>query len=45
MTPLLAGKVWTYWISYFIFGGTVLLVLATVVLYLVKVESKKYPKR
>jgi hypothetical protein len=42
---LLAGKVWTYWISPFLVIGAVGLVVATVVGYLKKVQSLKYPKR
>jgi hypothetical protein len=42
---LLAAKVWTYWISWFIFIPVVLLVIVVGILYLVKVVSLKYPKQ
>jgi len=41
---LLAAKVWTYWISYFIIIPVFLLVVGIGVAYLVKVVSLKYPK-
>jgi hypothetical protein len=37
--------IWHAWIGVVLFAGAVLTVLATVVGYLVKVESLKYPKR
>ncbi|MCU1485292.1 MAG: hypothetical protein JWN67_2038 [Actinomycetia bacterium] len=42
---LLAGKVWTYWISVPLAAGAVLAVVATIAGYLKKVQSLKYPKR
>jgi len=42
---ILAGEVWTYWISFFVLIGVVVLVLGIGVLYLVKVVSLKYPKQ
>jgi len=49
MTPLLAvllaGKVWTYWISYTLVGAGVATLVATIVLYLVRVEARKYPRQ
>ncbi|HEX9546873.1 MAG TPA: hypothetical protein VF942_06020 [Acidimicrobiales bacterium] len=42
---LLAAKVWTYWISYFIIIPVFLLVVGIGVAYLVKVVSLKYPKQ
>lgn len=45
MGSLLAAEVWHYWLSFVIFGGAVLAVVATVVGYLVKVTSNKYPKQ
>ena len=45
MELLLAAKPWTYWISPVLVLGAVLAVLATVVGYLVKVVSAKYPKQ
>jgi hypothetical protein len=42
---LLASKVWTYWISYFIVIPVLLLVVGIGVAYLVKVVSLKYPKQ
>lgn len=41
---LLAGKVWTYWISWALLVPGVLLCLYVGVGYLVKVQSKKYPR-
>jgi hypothetical protein len=37
--------VWTYWISWFLLVPALLLVVFTAVGYLVKVQSKKYPRR
>lgn len=45
MAMLLAAKVWTYWISFFLVVPAVLLVVLVAVGYLVKVQSKKYPRR
>jgi ascorbate-specific PTS system EIIC-type component UlaA len=45
MAMLLAAKVWTYWISYFLLVPAVLMVVLTAVGYLVKVQAKKYPRR
>jgi hypothetical protein len=42
---VLAGEVWTYWISFFVLIGVVLLVLGIGVAYVVKVVSLKYPKQ
>lgn len=42
---LFAGKVWTYWISFFLIAGGIGLVVATIVGYLVKVQSLKHPRR
>ncbi|HEV8115599.1 MAG TPA: hypothetical protein VGP53_05115 [Acidimicrobiales bacterium] len=42
---LLAAKVWTYWISWFLFVPGVLLVVKTVIGYFVKVQSQKYPRK
>ena len=42
---LLAAKVWTYWISFFLIAGGIGLVVATIVGYLVKVQSLKNPRR
>jgi hypothetical protein len=42
---LLAAKVWTYWISFFLVIPAVLIVLGIGVLYLVKVVSTKYPRQ
>jgi len=41
---LLAAKVWTYWISWFIVIPVILLVIGVGILYLVKVVSLKHPK-
>jgi hypothetical protein len=42
---LVATKVWTYWISLFIFIPVLLLLLGMGVLYLVRVVGTKYPRR
>ncbi len=42
--PVLAAKVWHYWIGVPLAAGGVLLVAATVAGYLKKVQSLKYPK-
>jgi hypothetical protein len=42
---LLAAKVWTYWISFFLVIPAVLMVLGVGVLYLVKVVSTKYRRQ
>ena len=44
MDHLLAAKVWHYWIGIAILMPALLAVLFTVVGYLVKVSSKKYPR-
>ena len=45
MALLLAAKVWTYWISFFLLVPAVLLVAFVAVGYLFKVQAKKYPRR
>ena len=45
MSYLLAAEVWHYWLSFVVFGAAVLAVIATLVGYLVKVTSNKYPKQ
>lgn len=45
MSPLLSAEVWHYWLSFVIFGATVLAVISLVVGYLAKVTSNKYPKQ
>ena len=45
MDPILAAKVWHYWLSFVLFGTGVLAAVALVVGYLVKVTSQKYPRR
>ena len=45
MTPLVAAEVWHYWLSFFVFGAAVLAVVVTLVGYLVKVTSNKYPRQ
>lgn len=44
MDVLVAAKVWHYWIGIAILLPSLLAVVATVVGYLVKVSSKKYPR-
>ncbi len=42
---IVAGEVWTYWISFFILVPVILLCIGVGVLYVVKVVSLKYPKQ
>ena len=44
MDLLVAAKVWHYWIGIAILLPSLLAVVATVIGYLVKVSSKKYPR-
>jgi hypothetical protein len=44
MDPVLAAKVWHYWLAVPLAAGAVLAVLAVVVGYLRKVQSVKYPR-
>ncbi len=43
LTPVLAAKVWHYWIAVPLVGGALLAIIATIVGYLKKVQSLKYP--
>lgn len=45
MDPILAAKVWHYWLSFALVGTAILGVVALVVGYLVKVASQKPPRR
>lgn len=45
MDPILAAKVWHYWLSVVLFATGLLAALALAVGYLVKVTSQKYPRR
>jgi hypothetical protein len=45
MALLLAAKVWTYWISFFLLVPAVLITVGVAIGYLVKVERLKYPRR
>jgi hypothetical protein len=42
---LLAAAVWHHWLSYFIFAPTLLIVVAILVGYVVKVVAPKYGRR
>lgn len=44
-TSMIAARAWHYWIGVAILIPAVLLVLATVVGYLVKVTSNRYPRQ
>ena len=44
MDPVLAAKVWHYWIAVPLVGLAVLALVGTLVGYLVKVQSAKYPR-
>ncbi len=45
MDPILAAKVWHYWISVVLVATGDLAVVALVVGYLVKVTANKYPRQ
>jgi hypothetical protein len=45
MEPVLASKVWHYWLSYALLGGTIALVAALVVGYFVKITSMRPPRQ
>ena len=45
MDPLLAAKVWHYWIAVPLVALAVLSIIAAVAGYLVKVQAPKYPRR
>ena len=44
LDPVLAAKVWHYWIAVPLAAGGLLLVAATVAGYLKKVQALKYPR-
>jgi len=45
MGPLLAAPVWTYWISWFLLVPGLIMLVATIIGYFVKVQSQKYPRK
>ena len=45
MAPMTLAVVWHYWIAVPLAAGAILAVIATIVGYLVKVTSLRYPKR
>ncbi|HUQ40618.1 MAG TPA: hypothetical protein VM030_10735 [Acidimicrobiales bacterium] len=45
MTPILAAKVWHYWVAVPLVAGGVLMIIALGIGYLAKVVSLKYPKQ
>lgn len=45
MDLLFAAQVWHYWLGAALAGGAILAVIATIVGYLVKVTSTKYPRQ
>ena len=45
MNPLLAAKVWHYWVAFPLLAGAVLGLIAFVIGYLVKVTSARHPRR
>jgi len=45
MAPLLAARVWHYWLAIFMFVPIVLIVIAVLVGYLVKVVAPKHGRR
>jgi hypothetical protein len=44
MDPVLAAKVWHYWIAVPLFFGGLLAIVATIGAYLKKVQAAKYPR-
>jgi hypothetical protein len=45
MGHLLAAPVWTHWISWFLLVPGLVMVAWTIIGYLVKVQSQKYPRK
>ena len=45
MPPMVPAVVWTWWISIPLVAGGVLAIVGTILGYLKKVESLKYPKQ
>lgn len=45
MAPILAAKVWHYWISIVLVATGVLALVGVGIGYLVKVTSQKYPRQ
>ena len=45
MDPLLAARVWHYWVGIALLIPTVLAVVAALVSYLLKVTANKYPRQ
>ncbi|HVL91967.1 MAG TPA: hypothetical protein VM264_01345 [Acidimicrobiales bacterium] len=45
MATIVAARVWHYWIGIAVLIPAVLMVIATVVGYLAKVTSNRYPKQ
>ena len=45
MTPVLAAKVWHYWLSIFLIIGTLLSLVGLGIGYLVKVVAPRYQRR
>ena len=45
MHLLAVARPWTYWISFVLVASAVLAILGTVVGYLIKVTSAKYPRQ
>lgn len=45
MDLIATARPWTYWISFALVGVTVLAILGTIVGYLIKVTSARYPRQ
>ncbi len=45
MSPLLAARVWHYWVGIALLIPTILAVVAAFVAYLMKVTANKYPRQ
>lgn len=45
MNPLLAAKVWHYWVAFPLLAGAILSVIALFIGYLVKVTAAKHQRR
>lgn len=45
MPLLLAAKVWHYWLSIFLLGPIVLILIGFGIAYLLRVKALRYPRR
>ncbi|HMC42520.1 MAG TPA: hypothetical protein VKI20_05865 [Acidimicrobiales bacterium] len=45
MAPVLAAKVWHYWLSYVLLGGSIAVVVGWFIVYFVKITSMRPPRQ